>query len=238
VSINFRKKRRHGEKGIIRQAPRGCPYTNTILYNVNMEDQLSLPEIRLAVEGDSLPLFTTVLQSGIVVKTQKGEMLGQFLNRFPGFSAEYISKTVQTIFLNGIAIDDMTTPLPGKNPTLALSAAMPGLAGAIFRKNSFHAALRTTPLPQDTDDKAPAAETTTVTVKLFNVVARERGKDLLEQGVCINSQSVATFFDKRPHLAHTIRSVFLNDRASDRSALAAVLADHSTINLTIVPSYD
>lgn len=203
-----------------------------------MEDQLSLPEIRLVVRADSLSLFTTVLQSGIEVKAQAGDMLGQFLYKFPGFSASYISETVQTIFLNGMAVDDMTTPLAGKTPVLALSAAMPGLAGAIFRKNSFHAALRTTPLSPGTKDTDLAAETITVTVKLFNVIARERGKDLLELGVCIKSQVVATFFDKRPHILQYIQSMFVNNRPVDHTALAPLLDDHSKIKLIIVASHD
>ncbi len=108
-----------------------------------MEDQLSLPSLRLTVVRDALPLFTTVLQSGIEVKTTHGETLAKFLNNFPGFTAEYLADTVQTIFLNGTAVDDLSLPLTGNNPVLALSAAMPGLAGAIFRRNSFHSALRT-----------------------------------------------------------------------------------------------
>ncbi len=108
-----------------------------------MEDQLSLPILRLTVMADALALFTTVLQSGIELKTRRGVSLAKFLNTFPGFTAEYLADTVQTIFLNGTAVDDLSLQLTGNNPVLALSAAMPGLAGAIFRRNSFHSALRT-----------------------------------------------------------------------------------------------
>jgi hypothetical protein len=40
-------------------------------------------------------------------------------------------------------VDDLETVVDGSSPVIAISGAMPGLAGAIFRKNSFHAALRT-----------------------------------------------------------------------------------------------
>ena len=135
-----------------------------------MEDQLSLPELILEVTAESLPLFTTLLQSGIEINCNDGLSMGHFLNELPGFTPEYISDIIQTIFLNGTAEDDMTTPLTGKNPVLALSAAMPGLAGAIFRKNSLHSALRTETRKKNTTESQ--SESLTVTLKLFNLTIK------------------------------------------------------------------
>ena len=78
-----------------------------------MEDQLSYPSLRLTVAPEALPLFTTVLQSGIEIKTAHGQSLASFLNKFPGFTAEYLADIVQTIFLNGTAVDDLSLPLTG-----------------------------------------------------------------------------------------------------------------------------
>ncbi|MGB3210581.1 MAG: hypothetical protein WBB19_07760 [Desulforhopalus sp.] len=196
-----------------------------------MEDQLSLSNIRLTVSPQALPLFTTVLQSGIEVMVRQGETLGKFLSDFPGFTADYLANTVQTIFLNGTAVDDLTLPLTGSNPVLALSAAMPGLAGAIFRKNSFHSALRT-----ETNAVRSASmqqHCCTVILKLFNSIARDRGQELLRAGVCIQSDSLGTFFIKRPHLREYLNNIRLGDRDLEYTEFLAVLSELAQVKLHI-----
>ena len=197
-----------------------------------MEDQLSLSSIRLTVTPEALPLFTTVLQSGIEVKTPHGKTLGKFLSNFEGFTAEYLAETVQTIFLNGTAVDDLTLPLTGSNPVLALSAAMPGLAGAIFRKNSFHSALRTdtNALPSESIQH----ESITVTLKLFNSIARERGGALLQSGQVIKADPLAKFLSKRPSLWQHVLSIYFNDKEIDQTKLLHILPNSSRVNLYIV----
>ncbi len=197
-----------------------------------MEDQLSVPTLRMSVAGDALPLFTTVLQSGIEIKTAHGETLGKFLSNFPGFTANYLADTVQTIFLNGTAVDDLSLPLTGSNPVLALSAAMPGLAGAIFRKNSFHAALRTDTktLPSEAEQK----KSIFVTLKLFNSIARDRGTDLLKTGLCLQSKQLANFLTNRPHLARHIVHIQFAKKEIELDELLSVLGKIPKVNLHII----
>lgn len=197
-----------------------------------MKDQLSVPTLRMSVTDDALPLFTTVLQSGIEIKTAHGETLGKFLSNFPGFTAKYLADTVQTIFLNGTAVDDLSLPLTGDNPVLALSAAMPGLAGAIFRKNSFHAALRTD--TKTLPSKSAQNKSISVTLKLFNSIARDRGVDLLKTGLCLHSKQLANFLTNRPHLAEHIVRIQFADKEIAYEELLAALRKISRINLNIV----
>lgn len=197
-----------------------------------MEDQLSLPSLRLAVVSDALPLFTTVLQSGIEIKTSQGETLARFLSNFPGFTAEYLADTVQTIFLNGTAVDDLSLPLTGSNPVLALSAAMPGLAGAIFRRNSFHSALRTE--TKSLQSGVVLQDSISVTLKLFNSIARDRGEELLKAGLCMRADLLANFLTKRPNLTQHIVKIQLGDKEIDHAELLRVLPELSKVNLNIV----
>lgn len=197
-----------------------------------MKDQLSVPTLRMSVTGDALPLFTTVLQSGIEIKTAHGETLGKFLSNFPGFTAKYLADTVQTIFLNGTAVDDLSLPLTGSNPVLALSAAMPGLAGAIFRKNSFHAALRTD--TKTLSSESEQKKSISVTLKLFNSIARDRGADLLKTGLCLQSKQLANFLTNRPHLAEHIVRIQFADKEIAYEELPAALRKISRVNLNIV----
>ncbi len=197
-----------------------------------MEDQLSYPSIRLMVASETLPLFTTVLQSGIEIKSARGQTLANFLNKFPGFTAEYLTDTVQTIFLNGTAVDDLSLPFNGQHPVLALSAAMPGLAGAIFRKNSFHSALRTETKSLKSSDKGH--DSIIVTLKLFNSIARDRGQEILQAGVCMQSFIFTSFLASRPHLMPSIMNIQLEDKEIDSKELLRVLPELAKVTLKIV----
>lgn len=200
-----------------------------------MEDQLSLPQLVLEVTAESLPLFTTVLQSGIEINSSVGISMGQFLNGLPGFTPDYLSDIVQTIFLNGIAEDDMTTPLTGKKPVLALSAAMPGLAGAIFRKNSLHSALRTETKKATTTNSE--SETSTVTLKLFNSIAKERGIELLQKGICMPSISLVNFLTNRTSLLQYISVVQFNNVDIDKGDLLHILSKHPKLKIQIIETH-
>lgn len=149
------------------------------------------PILAFTAPAGSAVLFATVFQGGVSMRITSGMPLGAFLGSLPGFTMDYIADDIQTIFLDGTAIDDLQTPIDGDNPVLALSAAMPGLAGAILRRNSFHAALRTTTVrPADHHDRGLI----TVTLKLFNSIARDRGPALLAGGVSIDAHKLLDFF--------------------------------------------
>ncbi len=55
----------------------------------------------LTVAQEKLPLFTTVLQSGIEIMTPAGASLGQFLSALPGFTAEYLTLQDESASTNG-----------------------------------------------------------------------------------------------------------------------------------------
>ncbi len=196
-----------------------------------MDDQQSLLHLVLTIAEEKLPLFTTVLQSGIEIMTPAGTSLGQFLSALPGFTAEYLADAVQTIFHNGTAIDDLTTLLHGEKPVLALSAAMPGLAGAIFRRNSFHAALRSEIKVTKADSLSE--KPTAVTLKLFNTIALERGKELLALGVRLPAATLSSFLRIRPGLLPAIVRIELDEEVIDMPTLLSALDRATKIELKI-----
>lgn len=185
--------------------------------------------LELLITPGKLPVFATVLQAGVNIAARPKETLGAFLDRLPGFTREYIVGEIQTIFLNGTAIDNLETPLEGDNPILALSAAMPGLAGAIFRKNSFHAALRTV----ITEHHSPATAQTIVTLKLFNSIARDRGPALLAEGVSINSARLVTFFEINPTIVDHLEQIIVDAKKGDHNDLIQFLSHNTFIRLTV-----
>lgn len=183
------------------------------------------------VPHDSLLHYSTLLQSGIILQSHTGESLGMFLNNLPGFDLNYLADRVQTIFFDGNAVDDLEQRFSQTKHTLALSAAMPGLAGAIFRMNSLCAALRT---PRaKSNSQADQISRTEVTLKLFNAIAREKGAGLFELGGVFCSQALLDFFIKRQPLIKDIHRIYHNDEVITDSNLIKIFHSNTMIMLRI-----
>jgi hypothetical protein len=91
------------------------------------------PLLCFTLQPEDLLRLATLFQAGFYVTAAAGDSVISVLQRLPGFTPAYIERDIQTIFLNGTAIDDLSVPLNGSSAVIALSAAMPGLAGAILR---------------------------------------------------------------------------------------------------------
>ncbi len=166
--------------------------------------------IDLIVSAAKIDRFTTLLQSGIHLPVESGMPLGVFIDSLPGFDLEYISNTIQTIFLDGNAMDDLEHPLTRQDHVLALSAAMPGLAGAIFRRNSLCAALRTRSDSRSTNKKSN--HDLFILLKLFNTIALEKGGELLRSGGIFSGDILFSFFQQRPSLLDSIKSIKIDEK--------------------------
>ncbi len=137
--------------------------------------------------------MATLLQRGFLLPVSGAVSIVDLLTALPGFDAKYVKDRVQTIFVNGLAEDDTARQLTAGD-TLALSAAMPGLAGAIFRRGGQHASLRTLPLAVPAHK---AEQSGFITLKLFNMVATETGPQLLQAGILIRGTVLARFLDRQ-----------------------------------------
>jgi hypothetical protein len=188
--------------------------------------------IELIVQTEALPRFTTLLQSGIYVDLDQGTSIGEFLFALPGFSEEYVNKSVQTIFLNGLPADNLQQQLFGKEAVIAISAAMPGLAGAIFRKDGVHASLRTT-TAAELSSKDALETPITIRLKLFNMIAMDRGEELLSNTCIIAAKSLRAFLSYRPPLCAAIQKTTLNGEIIDANTLQELLSAEDLIKLTI-----
>ncbi len=189
----------------------------------------SHPQIDLYTDTDTLVRFATVLQSGVQYGSiDAGATIGKFLEGLPGFEPDYINEKVQTIFLNGTATDDLSTPLTGKKIVLAITTAMPGLAGAIFRKNSPHAPLRTTSTKQQSTEQPEL-----IVLKVFSALTRERGPELLKAGVLIKSYDLHSFFHYRPSMLKELKRIELNGSETGREELLTTLENSELVTLTV-----
>lgn len=188
-------------------------------------------DIKLTVPTDKLLLFATLLQSGVKIKCRAGKSIALFLQELPTFTKEYIVEVVQTIFLDGDPVDDLETVFDKEEQTLALSASMPGLAGAILRKNSFHSALRghTT----KTSDLNFNFEESIVTLKLFNSIAQDKGTALLSGGVLIDVKKLLKFFNIRSTLIEKAIYIETDNVQITKEKFLKTLETDSLVRLTI-----
>jgi hypothetical protein len=189
-------------------------------------------EIELTVKTEALSRFTTLLQSGIYVDLEQGTSIGELLFDLPGFSEEYVKESVQTIFLNGLPADNLQQQLFGKEAVIAISAAMPGLAGAIFRKDGVHASLRTTTATELSSQDALETPIT-IRLKLFNMIAMDRGEELLRNTCILSAKSFRAFLSYRPPLCTTIQESTLNGEIVNTKTLQDLLSAEDMIKLTI-----
>jgi len=141
---------------------------------------------------DGTQRLASLLQREILIPCPRTVTLEALLLGLPGCDRDYISTRIETIFLNGNAVDSLATTLqPGM--TVALSAAMPGLAGAIFRKGGLHASLRSQPV----HTKTARPEDAYIIIKLFNQVAADLAAPLLGHGARMRGPSLARFIRNR-----------------------------------------
>jgi len=152
-------------------------------------------EIELEVDAASLPPFFSLLEKGVVLPATTGCTLREFLCGQLGISRDYLDGRVQTLFLDARPVDDVDAAVVRDGCTIALSAAMPGLLGATMRKGGRYAAFRKG-ISQDAVEKQVHETSGHVTVKMFNMVARELGGRLLENGVEIQGRDLQWIADR------------------------------------------
>lgn len=177
-----------------------------------------MTRLDLCVVPAALPLFNPLLEKGVVVAARTGCSLRDFLCNQLGLTGRYLDERIQTLFLNARPVDDVDMAIVRDGATLALSAAMPGLLGATMRKGGRYAAFRRS--ISQADDACGAGQASGhVTVKLFNLVAREIGRHLLAMGVTVAGGDLLRIVDGFPQGLQHLLGATLDGRpaAIDRT---------------------
>lgn len=176
----------------------GSPFSSVVKRPMEPKpENYSTINLRLTVESDRLSLFSSLLGQGFTLKVRTGCSLRELLCEQLGVHADYVDQRIQTIFLDGKTVDDVDTAVIRQESTLALSAAMPGLAGATLRRGGAYAAMRRQISHQNTAGHNSVADGV-VMLKLFNLVALELGPGFLKQGIWIRGKHMENFFKKVP----------------------------------------
>jgi hypothetical protein len=154
-------------------------------------------ELSINVSEDYLPKLAGLLAPSFSVRVGVGIDLKTFVCNELGVHEEYFEERIQTIFLDSKPVDDVATALVNDGSVLALSAAMPGLVGATFRKGGQYSWMRRS-ISHQGNHKQDQTAAGWVTVKLFNMVLKELGPGFLKRGIWVDGSRAQEFVKNQP----------------------------------------
>jgi len=137
------------------------------------------------------------LQQGVKVRVHVGCSVKALLCHQFGLSPRFVEERIKTVFLDGKPVDDIDSTIIKEGSTLALSAAMPGLAGATLRRGGTLASLRSQ-ITHRKDETSAAQQEGFIILKLFNLLMEELGPPLLQRGVFIKKAVFKEFLRNLP----------------------------------------
>jgi hypothetical protein len=150
------------------------------------------PDFVFNIAPSKLRTFHFLLQQGLRIETPLGGSVQDFLVRQLGLNPEVIDEKIQTIFLNGKAVDDPGQAFLTDGASLALSGALPGLVGATMRRGGFYASLRD-PITFQGGPGFQGSQKGAIVLKLFNILLKNLGPRILENGFMIEESKLLDF---------------------------------------------
>ena len=199
-----------------------------------METQNSKPQhLNLVVKVNRVAVFLKLIESGFKLKIQTGLSIRELFCDQLDISDDYLDNRIQTIFFNGKPVDNVNTALVYNGARIALSAAMPGLVGAVFRKGGHYASFRHTISHSEAGDPNVKGDGEIV-LKFFNMVAKELGPTFLKKGIVIEGKRFQDFVLKNSeNLKPACTSIHLNDKKVDIAELEQMNLKNSEILLQV-----
>lgn len=192
-------------------------------------------KVELSVESDRIGMFYELLTTGFFVKAPSGISVRNFLIKVLRLDPVYVDTRIQTIFLNGRAIDDIDVATLVEGSVLALSGAMPGLAGAVFRRGGAYAAMRS-----GMESVSPPLQKTysdgKIKLKLFNQVAADLGNSFLKKGIRLSVEIFSRFFHQNfESLPKICAMMVINGEKYPANKSDEMKFDSDEVELTVVP---
>jgi len=150
-----------------------------------------MTELTLTLEQSQLEPFNDLFQRGFTVPAVTGCSLSSFLTEQMQIDPGYVKERITTIFLDGDVVDSPEAAIIQDGSRIALSASMPGVAGATMRRGGAYSPMRRAITRATEAAPAVAAGAAgTVLVKLFNLLLGELGKTFLAHGIVLEQREV------------------------------------------------
>lgn len=135
-----------------------------------------------------------------------------------------------------MAVDNIEEAIILEGSTLALSSAMPGLAGATLRRDGIYASLRESITYKEKASNCRIKEGI-ITVKLFNLLIDDIGHVFLQKGIIVKSLELQSFFVKQPDsFWRNCSEIILGGRPIDHEGLLVGdrLCRYDEVELTVL----
>ena len=198
-----------------------------------MQNPHHINRVDIEIPEGAAGIFSVISGYGFIVDAPIGVSVKTLLVSIPGFDADYVENHIGTILHDGKPVDDIETWTIDRPATIALSGALPGIFGAAFRRHGRFAALRPREMPAG-NDLRPRSATIPITLKLFNLTAKEIGPALLQKGVRMTAGGFRSLW-KNVLTLDTGQSVkvWLDGSNTDPGSLAqAVRSEHVLLCVT------
>jgi hypothetical protein len=174
--------------------------------------------VHLSLNPGMVSAFVELLQNGFLFKCQIGANVKSFLCEGLGLNGQYVSERISTIFLDGKCVDNIDSAIVKESSTVALSAAMPGLAGATLRRGGVYASMRGPITHRENGQGQEGAGL--CTVKLFNLLIKDLGPVFLRRGILIRPDKMESFLMKKSdEFWQRCRQISFEGRLVDRDSL-------------------
>jgi len=201
-----------------------------------MKTQNPKPQhLNFGVEAHRIAIFLKLVEAGFKLGIQTGLSIRELFCGRLGISDAYFENRIQTIFLDGKPVDDEDTARVYDGARIALSAALPGLVGAVFRKGGQYASFRRSISHSEAGNRSAGGKGEVV-LKFFNMIAKELGPAFLQNGIIIEGERFRDFVRRNSEdLKAACHSIHLNDETTDVAALLKMDWKNTEIFLQVTP---
>ncbi|NDV25393.1 hypothetical protein [Desulfovibrio sp. JC010] len=138
-----------------------------------------------------IPGTITLLQKGVFIHATSGMSVRDFMVETIGLDPDYAETRVRAIFVNGSPVDDIDGVKINDGDEVSLSGALPGISGIAMCRDTPIGAFRSDISAQSSD--AVRSGDAKIYLKLFNLIAQEAGKTLLQKGVIALAEDVRAY---------------------------------------------
>ncbi|MEN6617143.1 MAG: hypothetical protein ABFD12_11345 [Syntrophorhabdus sp.] len=179
------------------------------------------------IRAEEAEFLTPIYVHGFLVKSITGISVEDFLTGELGIPQEYVERRITTVFIDGAPIDDMGTVFLQEGMVLALSSAMPGLAGATLRRKGYLSSMRLSITRKANELPAGMRSECLINVKLFNILAKEIGPVFLKRGIYLSTSTLSDLLAVGSERFRETLIHGLQDMNLDPSGLTNLLRVHS-----------
>ena len=149
-------------------------------------------DLSIVVNSNLIPFFFQLLGQGFMVNAPANCSIRELICDQLGIPDDYLEERIQTLFLNGNVVDDLDSSIIKEGSTLALSGALPGLAGATLRRGGFYASFRSQISYNENPSRVDEGNHWVV-LKFFNLIVRDLGPAFLEKGIWMEGEKLQKF---------------------------------------------